>query len=147
MERLAAERRWQLERPLALGASFRSLKGPIDMERTLFLFQWNAGLAETRAARIRAAGWTVETESEDGARGIRNILSSHPTVVGLDLDQRPAASLQVAAAIRKYRDIRHLPLLFIGGSMMNVSRAQETFRGAAFVVPDMLITRLDGFDG
>lgn len=117
------------------------------MERTLFLFQWNAGLAETRAARIRAAGWTVETESEDGARGIRNILSSHPTVVGLDLDQRPAASLQVAAAIRKYRDIRHLPLLFIGGSMMNVSRAQETFRGAAFVVPDMLITRLDGFDG
>jgi hypothetical protein len=123
------------------------LKGPIDMERTLFLFQWNAAQAETRAAQIRAAGWTVEIESEDGKRGIRKILSSHPTVVGLDLDQRPSASLQVATAIRKYRDIRHLPLLFIGGSMMNVSRAQEAFRGAAFVVPDMLLTRLDGFDG
>lgn len=117
------------------------------MERTLFLFQWNAAEAEKRAAQIRATGWTVEIEAEDGKRGVRNILSRHPTVVAFDLDRRPSASLQVATAIRKYRDIRHLPLLFIGGSMMNVSRAQEAYRGAAFVVPDMLLTRLDGFDG
>ena len=117
------------------------------MERTLFLFQWNAAQAETRAEEIRAAGWTVETESEDGARGIRCILANPPTVVALDLDRSPSHSLQVATAIRKYRDIRHLPLLFIGGSMMNVKRAQEALRGAAFVVPDMLLTRLTGFDG
>jgi hypothetical protein len=123
------------------------LKGPIDMERTLFLFQWNAEQSETRAAQIRSAGWTVETESEDGARGIRRILDSPPTVVAFDLDRSPSHSLQVATAIRKYRDIRHLPLLFIGGSMMNVKRAQETLRGAAFVVPDMLLTRINGFDG
>jgi hypothetical protein len=121
--------------------------GPIKMERTLFLFQWNATEAETRAAQIRAGGWTAETESEDGARGIRRILDSPPTVVAFDLDRSPSHSLQVATAIRKYRDIRHLPLLFIGGSMMNVKRAQETLRGAAFVVPDMLLTRLNGFDG
>ena len=117
------------------------------MDRTIFLFQWNAEQAEARAAEIRASGWTVETEAEDGARGIRRILDSPPTVVALDLDRSPSQSLQVAAAIRKYRDIRHLPLLFIGGSMMNVKRAQETLRGAAFVVPDMLLTRLNGFDG
>ncbi len=117
------------------------------MERTLFLFHWNAAQAEARAEKIRAAGWTVETEAEDSARGIRRILDSPPALVALDLDQRPSLSLQVAAAIRKYRDIRHLPLLFIGGSMQNVSRAQETLRGAAFVVPDMLLTRLTGFDG
>jgi hypothetical protein len=117
------------------------------MQRTLFLFQWNAAQAEERAARIRAAGWAVEVESEDGARGIRRILDSPPTVVAFDLDRGPAHSLQVATAIRKYRDIRHLPLLFIGGSMLNVKRAQEALRGAAFVVPDMLLTRLTGFDG
>ncbi len=117
------------------------------MERTLFLFQWHAEQAEARAAQIRASGWAVETEAEDGATGIRRILDNPPTVVALDLDRSPARSLQVATAIRKYRDIRHLPLLFVGGSMMNVKRAQEAFRGAAFVVPDMLITRLNGFDG
>ena len=117
------------------------------MERILFLFQWNAEQSETRADQIRSAGWNVETESEDGARGIRRILDSPPTVVAFDLDRSPSHSLQVATAIRKYRDIRHLPLLFIGGSMMNVKRAQETLRGAAFVVPDMLLTRLNGFDG
>ncbi|MDR3719675.1 MAG: hypothetical protein P4K98_12810 [Bryobacteraceae bacterium] len=117
------------------------------MERTLILFQWNAAEAEARAGQIRAAGWTVETEAEDGARGIRRVLDNPPTLVALDLDRTPSHSLQVAAAIRKYRDIRHLPLLFIGGSMMNVHRAQEAFRGAAFVVPDMLLTRLNGFDG
>lgn len=117
------------------------------MERTLILFQWNAAEAEARAEQIRATGWTVEIEAEDGARGIRRILNHPPTVVALDLGRTPSHSLQVAAAIRKYRDIRHLPLLFIGGSMQNVSRAQEAFRGAAFVVPDMLLTRLDGFDG
>ena len=68
-------------------------------------------------------------------------------MVGFDLNRSPSHSLQVATAIRKYRDIRHLPLLFIGGSMMNVKRAQETLRGAAFVVPDLLLTRLKGFDG
>ena len=117
------------------------------MERTLILFQWNAEEAEARAEKIRAIGWSVEIESEDGARGIRRVLDHPPTVVALGLARRPSHSLQVAAAIRKYRDIRHLPLLFIGGSMQNVSRAQEAFRGAAFVVPDMLLTRLDGFDG
>lgn len=117
------------------------------MERTLILFQWNAEEAEARAEQIRGVGWNVVTESEDGSRGIRRVLDNPPSVVALDLARAPSHSLQVAAAIRKYRDIRHLPLLFIGGSMMNVSRAQEAFRGAAFVVPDMLLTRLKGFDG
>ena len=117
------------------------------MERTLILFQWNAEEAEARAEKIRAIGWSVETESEDGARGIRRVLDHPPTIVALDLARSPSHSLEVAAAIRKYRDVRHLPLLFIGGSMQNVSRAQEAFRGAAFVVSDMLLTRLDGFDG
>jgi len=117
------------------------------MERTLILFQWDAAEAEARAEKIRAAGWTVETESEDGPCGIRRVLDHPPTIVAFDLARSPARSLQAAAAIRKYRDIRHLPLLFIGGSMQNVSRAQEAFRGAAFVVPDMLLTRLNGFDG
>ncbi len=117
------------------------------MERTLILFQWNAEEAEARAEQIRGVGWNVVIEAEDGARGIRRVLDNPPSVVALDLARAPSHSLQVAAAIRKYRDIRHLPLLFIGGSMMNVSRAQEAFRGAAFVVPDMLLTRLKGFDG
>ena len=117
------------------------------MERTLVLFQWNSAEAETRAEKIRAIGWTVETESEDAARGVRRVLDHPPTVVALDLARSPSHSLKAAAAIRKYRDIRHLPLLFIGGSAQSLEQARETFRGAAFVVPDMLLTRLNGFDG
>ena len=84
-----------MRRPLTLGYSQRSLKGPLNMERTLFLFQWNAAEAEKRAAQIRATGWTVEIEAEDGKRGVRNILSRHPTVVAFDLGP-PSVSLSAS---------------------------------------------------
>jgi len=116
------------------------------MERRLILFEWNAQAAEARAEQIRTAGWTVEVESEDGARGVRRVLDHPPTLVAFDLAYSPAHSLRSAAAIRKYRDVRHLPLLFIGGAPALVKRAQEEFRGAAFVAPEMLLKRLDGFD-
>jgi DNA-binding response OmpR family regulator len=62
------------------------------MERRLFLFEWQAEAAEKRAAALGAAGWAVELECEDGARGVRRVLDQQPAMVVLDLARRPAHS-------------------------------------------------------
>lgn len=119
----------------------------MNENRTLMLFHWNAAEAEARAATLRADGWVVDVEAEDGSRGVRRLLNAPPTLVALDLSRRPAHSFAVASAVRKYRAIRHLPLLFIGGAKEHAARIQEEYPGAACVPAEMLLTRLRGFDG
>jgi DNA-binding response OmpR family regulator len=119
----------------------------MNTNRTLMLFHWNPAGIEARAATLRADGWEVATEAEDGARGVRRLLNAPPTLVVLDLSRRPAQSFAVASAIRRYRDIRHLPLMFVGGTKEHAARIQEEFPGAACIPAEMLLTRLRGFDG
>jgi CheY-like chemotaxis protein len=116
------------------------------MERRLFLFEWNARAAGERAAALGAAGWTVEVECEDGARGVRRVLDLQPAMVVLDLARRPSHSRECAAALRKYRATRRLPLVFVDGTPEEQSRTAAKVRDAIFIGSEMLLTRLASMD-
>jgi hypothetical protein len=117
------------------------------MERRLFLFEWQAEAAEKRAAALRAAGWAVEMECEDGARGVRRVLDQQPAMVVLDLARRPSHSRECAAALRNYRATRRIRLVFVDGTPAEQARTAEKIRDAIFISSEMLVVRLAGIDG
>lgn len=116
------------------------------MERRLFLFEWNAEAAERRAAALREAGWSVEIESEDGARGVRRVLDQQPAMVVLDLARRPSHSRECAAALRKFRTTRRVRLVFVDGTPAEQAKTAGQIRDAVFIGSEMLVVRLAGID-
>lgn len=117
------------------------------MERRLFLFEWHARSAAERAAALREAGWSVELECEDGARGVRRVLDSQPAMVVLDLARRPSHSRECAAALRKYRTTRRMPLVFVDGAAEEQAKTAAKVRDAIFIGSEMLVVRLADIEG
>lgn len=116
------------------------------MPGRLYLFEWDAPAAAQRAAQLRAEGWTVEVESEDGARGVRNVLNHMPDLMLFDLAKRPSHSRETAAGIRGYKLGRHVSMIFIDGRPEDISKTQAKVHGAMFVSSDLLLHRLSKLD-
>ena len=112
------------------------------MERSLFLFEWNADLAGRRAAALREAGWIVEIECEDGARGVRRVLDLQPELVVLGLARRASYSRECAAALRKYRTTQRTRLVFVDGSAEERAKTSARVRDTIFISSEMLLARL-----
>ncbi len=111
------------------------------MPGRLFLFQWD-DQAETRARTLRDAGWTVELESTDGARGCRAVLNHPPDIILLDLARRPSHSRATAEAIRRFKAARRIPMLFIDGSELEVAKVKAKILNPLFTPSDLLLHRL-----
>jgi len=103
------------------------------MARKLFLFEWNEDAAEVRAALLRADGWEVETESADGARGVKRIAEWGPDVVVLDLFLKASHSQESAAALRSRSITRDIPIVFVDGLPGVVAKALARVKGATAV--------------
>jgi DNA-binding response OmpR family regulator len=114
--------------------------------KTIFLFQWDAEAAARRAGLLRAAGWNVEVESEDGARGVRRVLDVKPDLIVFDLAARPSHSRESALAVRRYRAGRYIPMIFVDGREDAVARLKSRIEGAIFTSPDLLLERLANFE-
>jgi DNA-binding response OmpR family regulator len=114
--------------------------------KTLFLFQWDPEQAAARAGALRAAGWNVEVESADGARGVRRVLDVKPDLIVLDLAVRPSHSRESALAIRRYRACRHTPVIFVDGRGSDVARLRAALRNAVFTTSELLLERIANLD-
>ena len=110
------------------------------------LFQWDGEKGAARGAELRQAGFVVELECEDGARGCRNFLNQPADVVVFDLATRPSHSRETAAAIRRYKAGRRTLMLFVGGSPAEIEKTRAKVPGACFVAPEELAGRLLNFD-
>ncbi|MBI5281792.1 MAG: hypothetical protein HY858_08940 [Candidatus Solibacter usitatus] len=116
------------------------------MPGRLYLFQWDPVSAEKRAAELRQAGWTVEVESQDGARGGRAILNHPPDLILFDLAKRPSHSRETAAGIRGYKAGRRLTMLFIDGEAIDVDKTRAKVSDALFTTSDLLLHHLSKLD-
>ena len=116
------------------------------MPGRIFLFQWDPALAEQRASELRAAGWTVEVESEDGARGGREILNHPPDLILFDLAKRPSHSRETAAGIRGYKAGRRLPMLFVDGAPIDLEKTRAKISDALFTSSELLLHHLSKLD-
>jgi CheY-like chemotaxis protein len=116
------------------------------MPGRLTLFEWDAPAATRRAELLRAEGWTVDVESEDGARGVRNALNHMPDLFLFDLARRASHSREAAAAIRGYKLGRHVTMIFIDGRPEDIAKTQAKIHGALFINSELLVHRLAKLD-
>jgi DNA-binding response OmpR family regulator len=98
----------------------------------LFLFEWNEAAAAQRAKALTAAGWQVETEFEEGARGCRHCRAFGPDVVVLDLAVKPSHSREAGRALRQAKALRTLPLVFVDGTVEDIAKTRAKVPDAQF---------------
>ena len=112
----------------------------------LYLVEWNQAAAEARAGELRAAGYEVRVEFNDGARVTRHILNDPPDLALFDLTARASHSRETAAALRGYKATRRLPMLFIDGSEADIARTRERVSQAMFASSELLLHYLSKFE-
>jgi DNA-binding response OmpR family regulator len=113
----------------------KAMLKPPRPRRRLFLFHWNLEECRAKAAALRALGWRVDTEHEDGARGGKKVLARPPDAVLIDLSRLPSHGRQTAAGIRGMKAGRRVPIIFIGGDAEKVAKVRAA-------VPDGVFTSL-----
>ncbi|HLA97103.1 MAG TPA: hypothetical protein VJL34_01515 [Anaerolineales bacterium] len=94
------------------------------MKGRLFLFQWHEESAQQRARELREAGWEVEVEWEDGARGGNNVRANPPDLIVMDLARRPSHSRETADWLRSLKATRHIPIVFVDGTEEAIAKTK-----------------------
>jgi DNA-binding response OmpR family regulator len=89
----------------------------------LLLVGWRAVAVEAEAARLRAAGHEVRTETADGARAVRKATGDPPDALVVYLTHRPSHGRETAAGLRGHRAGRTVPVIFVGGEPEDVEKA------------------------
>lgn len=79
----------------------------------LFLIDWNMACAEARADALRAAGYRVEVESNNGGRAYRRVRTALPDAIVIDLRTKPAHGREIARALRELKLIRDVPIVCV----------------------------------
>lgn len=108
------------------------------MTGRLFLIHWDAVEAEERAERLRAEGWEVETEAEDGADAAERIRADVPAAVVISLDRLPSHGRETAHYLRSRYGESELPIVFVDGDEEKVEAARERVPEAVFTTSDEL---------
>lgn len=96
------------------------------------LFLWNAAEAEEKAARLRSAGYDIAWQVPDPATTMRELREKPPSAVVIDLARLPSHGRDIALAIRQYKTIRHVPLVFVDGDPDKVARIKELLPDAVY---------------
>lgn len=108
----------------------------------LFLIHWNQPEAEALAGRLRAAGWSVELETEEGERGAQRVLESQPQAVLIYLTRLPSHGRTTGHHLRKKRSPEDLPIFFVGGESEKVAEVRREVPEARYLDADQLTAAL-----
>jgi len=100
------------------------------------LIHWNADEAAERAGWLRAAGFEVDHELPGGASFLKDLGRDPPAAIAIDLSRLPSQGRDLALMIRKRKDTRGIPLVFVEGEPGKVERV----RG---LLPDAVYTSWD----
>jgi DNA-binding response OmpR family regulator len=120
----------------------RGPKPPVTSKGRLALFHWNAKEAAGLARALRADGWKVDVESEDGARGGRAVLAFPPDAVVIYLARLPSHGRETAHWLRSSKAGRNIPILFVDGTPEAVENTRAKVTGAVFTTAGRLATAL-----
>ncbi|TAK14012.1 MAG: hypothetical protein EPO32_03550 [Anaerolineae bacterium] len=112
------------------------------MHHHLFLFHWHPDEVDFLAAPLRAAGYRVSVEAEDGARGCRRIVAEPPSIVLIYLSRLPSHGIRTAAHLQERPSTRAIPVIFVGGEPEKVQSARAKVPSAQFIRPDQLFESL-----
>lgn len=116
----------------------RSLILSTPHEQRLFLIHWNSAEASTLAEPLRDLGWTVEVETEDGARAGKRIPELQPTVVVIYLTRLPSHGRETTNYLASTKATRHVPIVFVGGQGEALERTKAKAPNALHVTAEAL---------
>lgn len=111
------------------------------MKGKIFLVQWDKIATQERARVLRAAGWEVAIESEDGARAHKNIRENPPHVV-VYLSRLSSHGRVTPEALRGAKSTRDLPIIFVDGKPEDVEKTKAKIKNATFSTGDELESSL-----
>jgi hypothetical protein len=112
------------------------------MATRITLFHWNKDEIEGLAAPLRAAGYQVETEAEDGARGGKAVAANSPAAVVFYLTRLPSHSIRTAEYLQERKSTRGIPLVFVGGDAEKAAAFKQKLPNGRFIAPEALLSTL-----
>ena len=92
-----------------------------------FLVHWHEGEVKERAARLRAAGYTVRSGWQQGGEPGRALVRKLPDVVVIDLGRLPSHGRQLATWLRENQRSRCVPIVFVAGDAEKTARVAKDF--------------------
>lgn len=111
------------------------------------LIHWHPAEAEERAERLRAEGWEVDVEAEDGADAAERIRADLPRAVVISLARLPSHGRETGVYLRdRYRG-SELPIVFVDGDPEKVEGVRGRVPEAAFTSWDDLPAALEKLAG
>jgi DNA-binding response OmpR family regulator len=108
------------------------------MKGKIFLIHWNASEAKAHAEKLRADGWDVGLECEDGNRAYSLIKANPPDAVVIYLERLPTHGRETADALRSLKATRALPIIFVGGNEAAIEKTRLKVTDAVFTSPQRL---------
>jgi hypothetical protein len=95
------------------------------------LIHWKPAEIGEQVAQLRAAGYEVDDAafSRDSLRAMR---ADPPAAVVIDLSRLPSQGRDLGMTVRKYKDTRHVPLVYVGGAADKVARLREHLPDATY---------------
>ena len=104
----------------------------------VFLFHWNKAEAEGYADGLRKAGWAVDLEWEDGARGGAAVKANPPDAAVFYLTRLPSHGRATAEYLAKTKATRHILLIFVGGEGEALEKTKQGVPNGIYVQPGKL---------
>ncbi len=93
-------------------------------KRRAFLIHWKKEELGPKIRLLRAAGYSVATEHEDGARAGRNIKANLPDVIVIYLSRLPSHGRETAEYLAGAKATRQVPIVFVGGEPQKVAEVK-----------------------
>jgi hypothetical protein len=109
----------------------------------IFIFHWNQAEADAYAKDLRAKGWDVDVEAENGARGGAAVKLSPPDTVIFYLSRLPSHSRATAEYLAQTKATRSIPLIFVDGEGDALTKTKQIFANALFTNSTKLSELLD----
>jgi hypothetical protein len=102
------------------------------------LIHWKEEQAVERLAQLAALGFHAEYAPLN-AEELRAMRADPPQAIIIDLTRSPSQGRDLGINLRKYKDTRYAPLIFVGGDRDKVDRVRE-------LLPDAMFTDWEGID-
>lgn len=99
--------------------------------RRAILIHWRPEEAVPRLAALRDAGWEAGCYSAPGGN-LKPLREHPPEIFVIDLTRLPSHGREVASALRRSKQTRHVPIVFAGGEPEKVERFRQTLPDAVF---------------
>jgi CheY-like chemotaxis protein len=105
------------------------------------LIHWKPAEVLDKVENLRSAGYEVAHEVLNPS-SFQEMRENPPDAVVIDLSRIPSQGRDVGLGIRKYKDTRNVPLVFVEGDPDKVKRVQELLPDAVYTTWDRILDGL-----